>query len=158
MARLSVLKLDHSERLPVGYQHHRQLMSGKFFLIFFVLKNWLILHYLKVGCKCVLEVLWWRFMLTIHAEVQDFGDEDETIYKTDEINKENMNDFWIFIADQKSEKSLTGIEPVTWSPVRCSNYWATQTKMVSEGYIYILLRKVVDIFTANLQVSICLLF
>ena len=46
-------------------------------------------------------------MLSIHPEVQDFGDEDETNYKTDEINKENMSEFWIFIADQKSEKYIT---------------------------------------------------
>ena len=46
-------------------------------------------------------------MLSIHPEVQDFGDEDETNYETDEINKENMNEFWIFIADQKSEKYIT---------------------------------------------------
>ena len=43
-----------------------------------------------------------RFMLIIHPEVQDFVDLDETTYKTDEINKENMNDFCIFITDQKS--------------------------------------------------------
>ena len=46
-------------------------------------------------------------MLSIHHEVRDFGDKDETNYKTDEINKENMNKFWIFIADQKSEKYIT---------------------------------------------------
>ena len=39
-----------------------------------------------------------------HPEVQDFGDEDATNYKADEINRENMNEFWIFIADQKSDK------------------------------------------------------
>ena len=43
-------------------------------------------------------------MLSIHAEVQDFGYEDETNY---EIHKENMNEFWILIADQKSEKYKT---------------------------------------------------
>ena len=37
--------------------------------------------------------------------------------------------------------SLTGIEPITfWSPVRCSNHWATWTQMASEGYIYVLVR------------------
>ena len=41
-------------------------------------------------------------MLSIHLEIQDFSDEDETNYETDEINKENISDFWIFIADQKS--------------------------------------------------------
>ena len=44
-------------------------------------------------------------MVIIHVEVQDFGDEDETNYETDEINKENMSKFWIFIADQKSENT-----------------------------------------------------
>ena len=39
-------------------------------------------------------------MLSIYPEVQDFGDEGETNYETDEINKE------IFIADQKSEKYI----------------------------------------------------
>ena len=35
----------------------------------------------------------------------------------------------------------TGIESVTfWSPVRCSNHWATRTQLVSEGYIYVLVR------------------
>ena len=44
-------------------------------------------------------------MLSIHQEVQDFGDEDEKNFETDEINKENMNNFCIFIADQKSENT-----------------------------------------------------
>ena len=34
-------------------------------------------------------------MLSIHSEVQDFGNEDET----------NMNEYCIFIADQKSENT-----------------------------------------------------
>ena len=42
-------------------------------------------------------------MLSIHLEVQDFGDEDETNYEIDEVNKENVNEFCSFIADQKSE-------------------------------------------------------
>ena len=46
-------------------------------------------------------------MLNIHPEVQDIGDEGETNYKTDQVNKENMNEFSIFIADQKSEKYIT---------------------------------------------------
>ena len=54
-------------------------------------------------------------MRSIHAEVQDFGDEDETNYKTDEVNKENMNEFWIFITDQKSEKYIT------YNKIRLSN-------------------------------------
>ena len=45
-------------------------------------------------------------MLSIHPEVQDLGDEDEMNYETDEINKENMNEFCIFIADQKSENTI----------------------------------------------------
>ena len=46
----------------------------------------------------------------------------------------------LFYSEKLSE-SLTGIEPVTfWSPVRCSNHWATLTQMVSEGYIYVLVR------------------
>ena len=32
-------------------------------------------------------------MLSIHRQVQDVGDEDETNYETDEINKENVNKF-----------------------------------------------------------------
>ena len=44
-------------------------------------------------------------MLNIHPEVQHFVDEDETNYETDEINKENMKVFCIFIADQKSRNT-----------------------------------------------------
>ena len=44
-------------------------------------------------------------MLSIHLEVQDFGDEDETNYKINEVSKENMNEFCSFIADQKSENT-----------------------------------------------------
>ena len=44
-------------------------------------------------------------MLSIHPEVQDLGDEDEKNYETDEMNKENMNEFCIFITDQKSENT-----------------------------------------------------
>ena len=44
-------------------------------------------------------------MLSIYPEVQHFVDEDETKYETDEINKENMNEFYSFIADQKSENT-----------------------------------------------------
>ena len=44
-------------------------------------------------------------MLSIHPDVQDFGDEDEKNYETDKINKENMNEFCIFIFDQKSENT-----------------------------------------------------
>ena len=43
-------------------------------------------------------------MVSIHPEVEHFVHEDETNYETDEISKENMNEFSIFIADQKSEK------------------------------------------------------
>ena len=41
-----------------------------------------------------------RFIVSIHPEVQHFGDEHETNYETDEINIENMKEFSIFIADQ----------------------------------------------------------
>ena len=37
--------------------------------------------------------------------VLHFVDEDETKYETDEINKGNINEFCIFIADQKSENT-----------------------------------------------------
>ena len=64
----------------------------------------------------------------------------------------------LFYSEKLSE-FLTGIKPVTfWSLVRCSNYWATWTQMVSEGYIYVLIRLMVDICTANLQDSVCHLF
>ena len=39
-------------------------------------------------------------MLSIYPEVKDFGDEDEMNYETNEINKENMNEFCNFIADK----------------------------------------------------------
>ena len=42
-------------------------------------------------------------MLSVHPEVKDFGNEDETNYETDEINEENMKEFCVFIDDQKSE-------------------------------------------------------
>ena len=44
-------------------------------------------------------------MVSIHPEVQDFSDEDQTNYENDEINKGNMKKFCIFIADQKSENT-----------------------------------------------------
>ena len=44
-------------------------------------------------------------MLSIHLTVLHFVDEDETKYETDEINNGNMNEFCIFIADQKSENT-----------------------------------------------------
>ena len=37
--------------------------------------------------------------------VKHFVDEDETNYETDEINKGNMSEFCIFIAEQKSENT-----------------------------------------------------
>ena len=49
-------------------------------------------------------MLWWSFILSVHSEVKDFGNEDETDYETDEINEENMIEFYIFI-DQKSENT-----------------------------------------------------
>ena len=44
-------------------------------------------------------------MLSIHPEVQDFGDEDETNHEIDEINKEYMNKYCTFIADQKPQNT-----------------------------------------------------
>ena len=44
-------------------------------------------------------------MLNIHLEGKDFGDKNETNYETDEINKENMKEFCIFIGDQKSKNT-----------------------------------------------------
>ena len=46
-----------------------------------------------------------RFMRSIHPEVDDFSSEDETNYEANEINDENMKEFCIFIADQKSENT-----------------------------------------------------
>ena len=37
-------------------------------------------------------------MLSIHPTLRYFVDEDETNYETDEINKENMNEFCTFIS------------------------------------------------------------
>ena len=67
-------------------------------------------------------------------------------YKTGTFS--NMKYLWCSIYDalilfywEKRSESLRGIEPITfWSPVRCSNHWATWTQMVSEGYIYVLVR------------------
>ena len=39
MTRLSVLKFQHSQRLPVGYQHYGQLMIEKFIFDIFYLKK-----------------------------------------------------------------------------------------------------------------------
>ena len=44
-------------------------------------------------------------MLSIRTDVQDFVDEDETKYETDEIKKEITNEFSIFIVDQKSKNT-----------------------------------------------------
>ena len=44
-------------------------------------------------------------MLSIYPKVEHFVDEDETNNETDETNKENMNEFCIFIADRKSENT-----------------------------------------------------
>ena len=44
-------------------------------------------------------------MQNIHPKVKDFGEKGETNYETDQINKENMKEFCIFIADQKSENT-----------------------------------------------------
>ena len=62
----------------------------------------------------------------------------------------------LFYSEKLSE-SLTGIEPVTFrSPMRCSDHWVTRTQMVSKSYIMYWFVLMVDIYTASLQVSICL--
>ena len=54
MARLSFLKTDRSHNgLQVGQQRYRVLMIENFFDIL-SLKNWRILHYLKIGYKSIL--------------------------------------------------------------------------------------------------------
>ena len=45
-------------------------------------------------------------MLSIPPEVPDFGDEEEKNCEADKIKKkENINEFWIITADQKSENT-----------------------------------------------------
>ena len=44
-------------------------------------------------------------VLSIQPDVQDFCFEDKTNYETDEINKENVNEFRNLIADQKTENT-----------------------------------------------------
>ena len=44
-------------------------------------------------------------MLSSHPEIKDFGNEDETNYEADEINRGSMKTFCIFIVDQKSENT-----------------------------------------------------
>ena len=39
MPGLWILKLEYPQRLPVGCQHYRQLMTENVFLVFFVLKT-----------------------------------------------------------------------------------------------------------------------
>ena len=41
------------------------------------------------------------------AEVQDYGDQDEKDYETDETNEENMNEFFLFICSLKIGKYKT---------------------------------------------------
>ena len=43
--------------------------------------------------------------LELEIRARNFGHEDETNYETDEISKENMREFCMFIADQKSENT-----------------------------------------------------
>ena len=54
--------------------------------------------------------LWWWFLLNIQSKVQDsdFRDDDEVNYGTDEINKENMNEFGNLVADHKRENAKHG--------------------------------------------------
>ena len=42
-----------------------------------------------------------KIYISIPPEVQDFDDVEEAKTKTDKINKENMNEFLIFIAEEK---------------------------------------------------------
>ena len=49
-------------------------------------------------------------MVSIRLEVKDFGDEDENNCKTDEINKENMDEFSIFITEYKSKNATHTIK------------------------------------------------
>ena len=44
-------------------------------------------------------------MFSIHPELQDLGDYDEKYNEIGEANKENLNEFCIFIAEQKSENT-----------------------------------------------------
>ena len=55
-------------------------------------------------------------MLSIRPEVKDFGNQDETNYETEVINKKNMKEFCIFIAAEKSEntKHRTKCDKQTW--------------------------------------------
>ena len=55
-------------------------------------------------------------MLSSHPEIKDFGNEDETNYEADEINRGSMKTFCIFIVDQKSEntKHTTKYDKQTW--------------------------------------------
>ena len=52
-------------------------------------------------------------------------------YETDEINKENMNEFWTFIAVKKSEKY------VTYNKIReaITFPYKSHTRLISNQYI-----------------------
>ena len=56
-------------------------------------------------------------MQNVHPKVKDFGEKGETNYETNQINKENMEEFSIFIADLKSEntKHTTKYDKQTFS-------------------------------------------
>ena len=65
-------------------------------------------------------------MLSIHPEVKGFGDEDETNCKTDEIDKENMKKFCIFIANQKLENT----RPTTkYNKQTLTNFWSKEERI-----------------------------
>ena len=69
MARLSVLKLEHAQRLPVGYQHYEQLMSEKYFFDIFCLKklvnSTLFQRWLQMSIRSA--------MMKIHAKYSSGG-------------------------------------------------------------------------------------
>ena len=56
-------------------------------------------------------------------------------YETDEINKENMNEFWIFIADQKSEKYITYSKILQANLVQVLVEWITSREQ-SNTYFF----------------------
>ena len=64
-------------------------------------------------------------MLSIHLKVKDFSNEDEAIYKTEEINKENMNKFSIFNADQRLENAK---HTTKYYKQTLCNFWGKKNK------------------------------
>ena len=66
MARLSILKTDHSHnRLQVEWQHYRLIMIENIFDIV-LLKNWRILRYIKIGYNSLLFICRYKtFMMKV---------------------------------------------------------------------------------------------